>query len=577
MKSILPRNRPPAALLLLAILPILPWLAPWHLQPVTTFHLEWLAVAGGLLVCAAIVPALWHSSSLQIPLTVWLPLALAAYLGLQTVLLPQVVAPHAWMAMAYLVWAALLMISIAQLRRQFGAERVGGWLAGGLASAAAWVAWRELANRLAGELGDWGGVGQANNYGDLLALGGASLLYWQAQGRLPRPIFLAFAVSIALGLSLTPSRSVLLYWLALFLICWRYQTPWLKPLACGFAGYLAWQGLWALGVLPDAHLSSAERLVQQTSGASPRLHIWQVAWQLFLQKPLLGQGFGQFDTAYFLAGRHIAELPTYVEHAHNLILHLLAELGLLPVMLLALAISRWFRLLLTATADAPPRAFTAWLLLLMAILAIHSLLEYPLWYAPFLGIAALVVGLGDQMSKPLDWARPGTAALAGLVGAALAVAGLHEWHYTRMELALLASVAQPSQQRSDHLVAACQNANSQAPLLRPYIPLVFTFTGQPDDLEMRPQLTVLADAAVRFVPANNLVYRLALMQALSGDREKSRATLGRALAAYPNDASKFIVDLIRLKGADSGKVNFMLPMLAPALGAKLVAANGNRP
>jgi hypothetical protein len=143
-----------------------------------------------------------------------------------------------------------------------------------------------------------------------------------------------------------------------------------------------------------------------------------------------------------------------------------------------------------------------------------------------------------------------------------------------MELALLATVAQPSQQRSDHLVDVCQKAVTQAPLLEPYVPMIFTFTGQPDDLAMRPQLTVLADVAVRFVPANNLVYRLALMQALSGDQQASKNTLSRALAAYPNDASKFIVDIFHLKGSDSGKVNFMLPMLATALGAKVVTSSG---
>ncbi|MCQ8117091.1 PglL family O-oligosaccharyltransferase [Methylomonas rosea] len=577
MKSLHYCKFPPLSLLLLGLLPILPWLAPWHLQPVITFHMEWLAVAGGLLACAAVLPGLWRSAQLQLPRTLWLPLTLAAYLGLQTKLLPQVVAPHAYMGMVYLVWAALMMVLIACLRQQFGAERVGGWLAGGLVTAAVLVAWRELFGRLSGSIGDWGGVGQANNYGDLLALGSVSLLYWHALSRLPRIVFALLGFSLMLGLSLTPSRSVLLYWLAIFVIAWRYRSAWLKPIGFGLLGYLALQGLWSLGVLPDAQLSSAERMLQQTSGVSPRWHIWQVAWGLFLQQPLLGHGFGQFDTAYFQAGQYIPALPTYIEHAHNLILHLLAELGLLPVMLLLLALSRWIRPVLSVGDDPKKQAFKTWLLLLAAILGIHSTLEYPLWYAPFLGVAAMVLGLGDELSRPIAWNKTGTVISGSCIAAALSVAVVHEIHYLRMELALLAAVAQPSQQRSDHLVAVCQKAATQAPLLEPYVPMIFTFTGQADDLAMRPQLTVLADVAVRFVPANNLVYRLALMQALSGDQHAAKTTLSRALAAYPNDASKFIVDIFHLKGSDSGKVNFMLPMLASKLGAKVVTTSSGAP
>ncbi|NOV28940.1 PglL family O-oligosaccharyltransferase [Methylomonas sp. ZR1] len=574
MKSLHFSKLPPLSLLLLGLLPILPWLAPWHLQPVITFHLEWLALVGGLLACAAALPRLWRSEYLQLPRTLWLPLTLAAYLALQTKLLPQVVVPHAYMGMAYLVWAALMMVLMAHFRQQFGSERVGGWLAGGLVTAAALVAWRELFGRLSGEIGDWGGVGQANNYGDLLALGSVSLLYWHALGRLPRWVFAFCGFSLMLGLSLTPSRSVLLYWLVIFIIAWRYRSAWLKPIGLGLFGYLALQGLWSLGVLPDAQLSSAERMLQPTSGASPRWHIWQVAWHLFLQQPLLGQGFGQFDTAYFQAGRYIPALPTYIEHAHNLILHLLAELGLLPVLLLLLAISRWIRPVLAVGEGTTHQAFKTWLMLLAAILGIHSMLEYPLWYAPFLGVAAMVLGLGDELSRPIAWKKSGTVIAGFCIAAAASVAVVHETHYLRMELALLATVAQPSQQRSDHLVDVCQKAVTQAPLLEPYVPMIFTFTGQPDDLAMRPQLTVLADVAVRFVPANNLVYRLALLQALNGDQQASQKTLSRALAAYPNDASKFIVDLFHLKGPDSAKVNFMLPMLASTLGAKVVTSSG---
>lgn len=572
---------PNPSLLLLALLPLLPWLAPWHLQPVTSFHFEWLAIALGLLAALAALPLLWRTERVAVPQTFWLPVALVVYLLLQTALLPQVVGPHALMAVIYLVWVALLMALIGLLRVQLGAESVSRWLAGGLLAGAVCVAGRELWYRLTGETGNWGGVGQQNNYADLLALGGASLLYVQASCRLPRWLPALLGLIIVLGLSLTASRSVWLYWAALAVLCWRYQRVWLKSLLLGFAVYVLLQGLWTLDVLP-AQQSAAERVLQQASGTSPRWHIWQVAWHLFLQQPLLGHGFGQFDTAYFQAGQYIPELPTFIEHAHNLILHLLAELGLLPVLLLLLALGGWWRQLSASESASATNKTTelstpirVWLMLLAAILAIHSLLEYPLWYSPFLGIAAMILAMGDTLCTPFVWRKNATILAGMLLVFVSGLAAVHEWHYTKMELALLAVVAQPTEQRSEHLVTVCQQAADSAPLLKPYIPAVFTFTANPNNAEMRQEMTQLADAAVRFTPANNLVYRLALMQALNDQHADAQKTLGQALAAYPTDAGKFIMDIMHLKGPDSRKVNFMLPMLAPVLGAKIVAGNAN--
>ena len=45
---------------------------------------------------------------------------------------------------------------------------------------------------------------------------------------------------------------------------------------------------------PQRTAVSGQRLFELVNGPSARLQLWQEAWGIFLQAPLLGAGFGQF-------------------------------------------------------------------------------------------------------------------------------------------------------------------------------------------------------------------------------------------------------------------------------------------
>jgi O-antigen polymerase len=91
-------------------------------------------------------------------------------------------------------------------------------------------------------------------------------------------------------------------------------------------------------------------------------------------------------------------------NAHNLVLQLLAEVGFLGTTLILalvawLLLSRWPRRTppnhspaQIATAN-PALTDTAWAWLALAVVGLHSLVEYPLWYVPFLLPTAFAVGL----------------------------------------------------------------------------------------------------------------------------------------------------------------------------------------
>lgn len=140
-----------------------------------------------------------------------------------------------------------------------------------------------------------------------------------------------------------------------------------------------------------ARLASGEA----TGGESPnsRLRIWANALQLIAQQPWLGVGWGEFNVAWSLTafpGRPTA----FFDHTHNLPLHLLAELGVplatAVMALLGLALWQGWRRARATGGERGTTAMTAWMM--VVLIGVHSMVEYPLWYAYFLLPAACAWG-----------------------------------------------------------------------------------------------------------------------------------------------------------------------------------------
>jgi hypothetical protein len=184
--------------------------------------------------------------------------------------------------------------------------------------------------------------------------------------------------------------------------------------------------MWAWAHLGGATFGGEARLAE-TDISSSRFGIWANTLALIAREPWTGAGFGGFNLAWSMApfpGRPTA----FFDHAHNLPLHLLAELGL-PLggaicALLLLALWRAWRG--GAGPQAPLQRCAAMFALMIGV---HSLLEYPLWYAYFLLPLAWVWGfaIGAPAAQgPAVRQRP------LLAGAAVAVALLAVADYQRV-------------------------------------------------------------------------------------------------------------------------------------------------
>ncbi|KQW46638.1 MULTISPECIES: PglL family O-oligosaccharyltransferase [unclassified Roseateles] len=197
------------------------------------------------------------------------------------------------------------------------------------------------------------------------------------------------------------------------------------PLMLGVSWWLI--SLWSA---ESGHAFGAASRLSEGAGSPSRLAILRDAWALTLANPWLGVGWGEFNFAWSLTpfpARPIA----FFDHTHNLPAQLAVELGL-PWAGAALGLLTWalwkaWRGAVRATDDAPLRRMA---LMLVLTIALHSLLEYPLWYAYFLLPACFALGLALPADTP---AVPASAAPWQVMGGLLLAGSVFAlWDYQRI-------------------------------------------------------------------------------------------------------------------------------------------------
>jgi hypothetical protein len=130
---------------------------------------------------------------------------------------------------------------------------------------------------------------------------------------------------------------------------------------------------------------------------------------LIAERPWIGWGWNELGYAQYIT---LFEGPRFTEkldNAHNLPLHLAVELGLPLTLLMGAALLALFWRA-RPWAEIRPWRQAAWGVL--AVIGLHSLLEYPLWYGPF-QIAVLVCAIGLAWHQRLVVARPMGPARSG--------------------------------------------------------------------------------------------------------------------------------------------------------------------
>lgn len=249
-------------------------------------------------------------------------------------------------------------------------------------------------------------------------------------GRLPGWLFTALAFVMIVALAMTASRTgaVASLLLALWGLCDRRLSRSSRAalVAVPLLLILCWWVL-AANAATVGHAFAGTGLLQKADPTSSRLGVWQQSLRLIAQNPWFGVGWGQFGLAWTLTPMEpIARIGSYsFTHPHNLLLMWGVEFGLPLTLALVAAIgwAGWRALLRARGADGAEGVVRSAALVMVAVVMLHSQLEYPLWYASFLLPTACFCGLAlgtGAGPAPRVWEKlPPT-----LAGGAIALLGL---------------------------------------------------------------------------------------------------------------------------------------------------------
>ena len=428
----------------------LPWLNPFTSPPSTSvlpLLLSWMMAACALLLVADL-PMLkaqaqaqahqqhemhWVPRVLGQASFVWLGYAVVLGVGVSLLTVPEVVDVG---VTAGLVAAVVCMVTMTWVGRRVAwqGNRLMPWLVG------AWIAAAVISSVLgvlqyldmASALSPWvnqpafkgdafANLRQRNQFASLTSIGlvallAASYALLQQEGqtqarriiRQPYTFATAFVLLnvLAVGAACSMSRTAVVQWVAVSVLAllwtWRHrQAAWCGLVLSAPLLLLMWSFVMPL---VSQHITGQQgaNLALRVAGSigdygvcGSRSVLWANVLQLILQKPWFGWGWGETDIANFLTLYKGQRFCDILDNAHNLPLHLALELGVPLAVSVLLCVVRWVWLRMPWQEREIWRVM-AWGVLL--VVALHSLLEYPLWYGPFQMAVGLSVGL--------LWAKP---------------------------------------------------------------------------------------------------------------------------------------------------------------------------
>jgi O-antigen ligase len=553
------------SLALVGMMWVLPFLHYRHENPLTAFDQEWWSAMLGLLALTLLAArAFWQQP--EIPRIAQLPIALIVVVALQLALGKMAYLDQALLYILYLLFAALLMLLGARLRVCLGVGKLAVILAFSL------LIGTEL-NALIGVLqhykwhtpldavvvmqvssGIYGNLAQANHFANYIALGLISLGLLFQQRKIKSGYVILLSIPLLFALTLSGSRSSWLYLPLMICLAWwsARGDPTLRPLLRYSVLLIIGFGLMHLAVQMsfmsggDGDTNTVQRLLASNGGGdtrgSIRLYLWHEAWLIFRESPWLGAGFGQFAWHHFqlvplLKPSNISGL---YNNAHNLIFQLAAETGIAGLLALFASMGVWFY----GLRRVRPSAAHWWGYSVLGVLAIHSLLEYPLWYAYFVAIAATLLGVFDETRYRLELRNIGRLSLIlilvlGLFSLLQLRSNYHRLKDTLAIFSASANVSEAFQRTRDGLIAVHGGA-----LLSPYAELYIFLDSEVNADHIKQKLALGANV-MRFMPIATVIYRQAFLMAQDGQLAGAKQLMEQAIWSYPGngDAHQLLVSL----------------------------------
>lgn len=512
-------------LALLSVLVSVAFVVPYHQPPLPTFHSEFFAFCIAVLVGAVLLCRRRYVA--VPPLLTSVGLLSAVLVARSTLLLYQ---QPAALAVGYLLAASVVFFAVRTLvedsvllhyvrqrtivRVLLVAVAVGGWLA----ALSGFLEAHHIglhAQRSAGS-GIVGALGQQNTLSAYIACGLAALLVLPQMSAAVR---LLIAMPMVMALSLTSSTGAWVYMLLLIAACRDVQVLRRVWVPCLLLFVM-------MKLLPGAPASAALSFVERSS--APRLSYIATAWRIWLDFPIFGAGVGEFAFQSFM---HAQPGDAALErHAHNLVMQLLAEGGVVALLLVLLIAVQWYAsidwsevpALRPSIASACLRKIEEYraLYVVLGIIGCFSLTEFPLWHAQFLFLCVIAMALlpHHERTEARSYGVMFQLAFCCCIGVLMLVMVWRD--YERFEAFCCRSSA-----------GSLQVAGA----FRPQIELMIASSGM---IERSPRTAqaerALIERAMHAFPKEELLCRYVSLLYASGDATQADSVLYRITYLYPS-------------------------------------------
>jgi len=438
----IPKNN--SVVLTLTVCLILANLLPYHTTPYVAFYNEWLALFGVFIVLVLLAQQKFNP--IRLPWLAIIPICLALIIIIQVLFGLLTVSWDAFLPVIYLLEATVAILLGATFCAQpKGAPRLCvalAWahLVAGLISVG--LATLQLVGKEALltsfvmpmphdiAIRPYANLGQPNQLALLFCLALASVWWLFQSDRLRSSIAILMALLLLWGLVLTQSR---IGWLitplfAFFIGVWRNNMTF-KPipivlLVVLVTGYFC--SVLALPSLADLLSATTISASEHISTGLVRLVLLQQAFEISLTYPWFGAGWYEFGPQQLKIAADFSP-SMYVIHAHNIVLNFAAELGWPVTITVFLTLGYWFySCCLRPNQQKILSKEVGFATLFFSAVLVHSLVEFPLWYAYLLIPMAFLLGMVHQEqlgTKAIQISRVYLLALSllmalGLVGVA---------------------------------------------------------------------------------------------------------------------------------------------------------------
>lgn len=289
-------------------------------------------------------------------------------------------------------------------------------------------------------------------------------------------------------------------------------------------------------LLPQLAAGEVEGMMQRLQEGAPgdhtRMILWRNVLSLIAAHPLAGWGWGELAFAHYSTLYDGPRFPEILDNAHNLPLHLAVEMGI-PVSVLVCGGFLWMVLAARPWRERDPVRLMAWGML--GAIALHSLLEYPLWYGPF----QLVFGLCLGMLWPARGAGMALPPVLSSIAAAvlMAVVGYATWDYIRISQIYLARDERLPAYEDGTLAKARRSWLFARQV--DFAELTLTAVTQDNATAMHS----LAERTLHFSPEPRVIVKLIESAELMGRGEEARSQAERFRIAFPAEYERWLKGL----------------------------------